>query len=368
MFRSLLAALLLSWASLTSIAQPLVPQFLADLPEVLNEISGSILIGDALWGVADSGNPNALYRFDPVTGGILQTVLVTNATNTDWEELTTDGEWVFIGDFGNNLGSRTDLRIFRIPVSAVENNATSEVQAEVIEFNFADQTDFTPIFDGTNWDCEAFIALDDSLFIFTKNWVDQRTHLYALSAEPGVRSALRKDTLDTQGVITGAALNVVSNTIGLIGYTTTGQPFVWQLSNYEAHDFFGGTALRRDLDLFQAQTESLVWTAADTVYFTHESSQNGPARLWSLYMDLDVSVANAPALNEQFFHVSGNDVLLNTIEANVQVQFFTEEGKLVKNAVAKNGRISVLDMAPGLYVLKATIGHKDFSEVLSIGY
>ncbi|HQV51104.1 MAG: hypothetical protein IPI00_09395 [Flavobacteriales bacterium] len=366
MSRLLLSAITLSLSALSSTAQPLVPELLTDLPETLNEISGTILIGDALWGVADSGNPNAIYRFDPTTGNVLQTVVVTNATNIDWEELTTDGEWVFVGDFGNNLGSRTDLRVFRIPVTSLENSSTTEILAEVIEFNFADQTDFTPIFDGTNWDCEAFIALDDSLFIFTKNWVDQRTHLYALSADPGVHSAIRRDTLITQGLITGASLDATSNTIALIGYTTTGQPFVWQLGNYEEHDFFGGTVLRSDIGLSLVQTESIVWMAPDTVYFTHENLLSGPARLWSLFLDLDQSINDAQDLVDQLFRISGNDVLLNTSEANVLVQVFTEDGKRVKNEVAKYGRISVIGLAPGLYVFKATIGPRYFSEVLSI--
>ena len=85
-------------------------------------------------------------------------------------------------------------------------------------------------------------------------------------------------------------------------------------------------------------------------------------------MDPDLSVANGTAPHERFFHVNGNDVVLNTIEANVVVQIFTEEGRSVMDTVAKNGHVSVLGVAPGLYVLKATIGLKDHSEVLSIGF
>ncbi len=368
MYRSLLSVFILSFSTLTSTAQPLVPELRADLPQTLNEISGSILIGDALWGIDDSGNPNAIYRFDPTTGDVLQTVVVANATNIDWEELTTDGEWVFVGDFGNNLGSRTDLRVFRIPLSSLENTSTTEVLAEVIEFDFADQADFTPLFDGTNWDCEAFLALDDSLFIFTKNWVDQRTHLYAVSAEPGVHSANRRDTMDAQGLITGASLNATSSTIALIGYTTVGQPFVWQLGNYEEHDFFGGTAIRRDIDLSLVQTESIVWTAADSVYFTHENMVNTPARLWSMFLDLDQSINDEPDRVEHLFRVNGNEVLLNTPKAHVLVQVFTEDGKMVMSELIENGRISTKGLAPELYVFKATIDKMDFSEVLSIGF
>jgi hypothetical protein len=41
--------------------------------------------------------------------------LKVNAKNTDWEALTNDGNNFYIGDFGNNDGSRRDLTIYKVP-------------------------------------------------------------------------------------------------------------------------------------------------------------------------------------------------------------------------------------------------------------
>lgn len=368
MFRTAPIVFLLSWTSLNSWAQPLIPQFLTDLPTELNEVSGTILIGDALWGLGDSGSPNAIFRFDPANGAILQTVTITNATNTDWEEMTTDGSWVFIGDFGNNLGSRTDLRVYRFPVSSLENVVNTEVLAEVINFSYADQTDFTPVFDGTNWDCEAFIAMDDSLFLFTKNWVDQRAFLYAVSAEPGTHSAVRKDSLDTQGLITGAALDLASNAIALIGYTTGGQPFVWQLSGFDDHDFFGATALRRDIDLASVQTESIVWSATDTILFTHENSLNTSARLWSLYLDLDLSIGSGNDEQVALFRQVGDEVIVSGSLLNARVQVLAMDGRMVIDAIPRDGRLSTDGLAPGPYLFTLIQDGAVRGSVLPIGF
>lgn len=86
---------------LAAAAQTLVPTVIAPMATALNETSGLVVLDGQVWTQLDSGNPNALYRIDPANGEVLRMVTVTNATNVDG---------LYIGDRGNNNGSRTNLR------------------------------------------------------------------------------------------------------------------------------------------------------------------------------------------------------------------------------------------------------------------
>lgn len=350
--RRLLLPLLLP-ASLC--AQPLDPILVTDLPTALNEASGTLVVGDAVWVLLDSFNPNALYKVDTATGAVLRTVTIVNAANTDWEDLTTDGEWVFVGDMGNNAGSRTDLRVYRFPLAQLQDEDVTEITAETIAYAYADQSDFTPAVDATNWDCEAMVALDDSLFLFTKNWLDERTHLYVLPAEPGEHLAQRRDTLDTQGLVTGAALDLTTSAIALIGHGLDGQPFVWQLSNFPDHKLFDGTALRRDLQLNAAQTEGIAWATGDTVYISNELTPGGPARLWKLHLDLDAEVTEEHPRTVAHFHPNPAREAL-TIEGPHQrslLRILDMDGREVRRAMVADGdRVALGGLRTGNYTLE----------------
>ena len=38
---------------------------------------------------------------------------MSNIKNTDWEEISQDKDFIYIGDIGNNSGNRDDLKIYR---------------------------------------------------------------------------------------------------------------------------------------------------------------------------------------------------------------------------------------------------------------
>jgi len=137
------------------------------LPSSVKETSGLLYLHQRIITHNDSGGNAELYEIDPATGNVTRTVAVNNATNVDWEAICADDEYLYIGDFGNNAGSRTDLKIYRIRQSDYLEIDNDEVSAEVIHFAYADQTDFTPTNYTTNFDAEAFVALEDQLCIFT---------------------------------------------------------------------------------------------------------------------------------------------------------------------------------------------------------
>ena len=81
---------------------------------LLDEDSGIEFVDGKLWTHNDSGNSNDIFRIDTASNTVYQTVNVSNATNMDWEDMTSSKDYLFVGDMGNNNGNRQDLRIYRI--------------------------------------------------------------------------------------------------------------------------------------------------------------------------------------------------------------------------------------------------------------
>lgn len=200
------------------------------LSPILNEISTLEFADSYFWGLNDSGGKNEIYKIDPDKGEILQTVEISNATNVDWEEMTSNDEYFFIGDFGNNLGNRRDLTIYYFKKDKITNEKKTSVEAQKIEFYFPEQKNFNPGNRKTNFDCEAFFYYNGKLHLFTKEWTNNQTTHYTLDIKPGKQAAKKVETFKTNYMVTGAYIdtNPISNTQGiyLIGYTQDGFAFI----------------------------------------------------------------------------------------------------------------------------------------------
>lgn len=336
-------------------AQSLHPELVCQLAPELGEVSGMVVVGDATWVLLDSGNPNQLYQVDRQTGVVLRTLTVTNATNTDWEALATDDAYVYIGDIGNNAGHRTDLHFLRFPLEVLLDDELTEVEAETLPFAYADQTDFTPTWGGSNWDCEAFVVLQDSAFLFTKSWLDGVTHLYVLPLQPGFHWAVRHDTLESQGLVTGASLHADGSSIALIGHTVEGQPVLWGLSQYPGHDLFSGHYERWWLDMPLSQTEAIAWSATDSVHFTHEASNGLPPQLWKAQLALQVGIgAPEPDVLLHAWPNPCSDLLFIDQPPDLAwVRLLQADGReVLRTGSVSGGALPVAHLAPGRYVLE----------------
>ncbi|MCW5900033.1 MAG: hypothetical protein KIT10_12260 [Flavobacteriales bacterium] len=348
-------ALAIPLLPLFAAAQPLAPTLLSTLGPAVPESSGLIVVDGALWTHNDSWNEAKLYQVEPATGAVVREVTLTNTSNIDWEAVTHDGEWVYVGDFGNNLGNRTDLRIFRFPLSQLIDPGVTSILVDTIRFAYADQTDFTPANQANNWDLEAFIAKDDSLFLFTKRWLDARTKLYALPAIPGDHLAAPRTILDTQGLVTDASYDPVQGRVVLLGYTNILMPFVWRLSDYSGNGFFQGQAIRHDVALPFTQTEGVAWHAPDSVYISSESGFGGPARLWSLKLDSTVGMRGTAA--EAPWRLSPNPasdlVRILGLEHAATVRLYDARGIMLEAITSgPGGAIAVGHLEPGPYQME----------------
>ncbi len=220
------------------------PLLIGPLDEGLAESSGLIATQEGLWSITDSGGLQKLYRLNKTTAATEHQTLIVSATNNDWEDLAADSNFLYIGDFGNNQGNRTDLRIYKIPRAQLNQTAAT---AEVIAFQYEDQTDFTPAYNQNNYDCEAFFFANDSLHLFTKRWLDFKTYHYVLPAEPGNHTAILRDSFSAQMLITAADIDPQGN-IALLGVSPiTQNASVWLLYDYPSGQFFKGNKRRINL-------------------------------------------------------------------------------------------------------------------------
>lgn len=200
------------------------------LHEKLKEISALEYEDGHFWGLNDSGGEAEIYKFNSETGKIVQTVSITNATNRDWEEMTVNDDYIFIGDFGNNEGKRKDLTVYYIKKNEIGNGAQESLNAQKIEFNYLEQTNFNPGNRKTDFDCEAMFYHNGKLHLFTKEWTSLATTHYTLEIKSGKQQAKKIETFKTNYLVTGAHIdaNPISNTNGFyfIGYTQDGFAFI----------------------------------------------------------------------------------------------------------------------------------------------
>jgi hypothetical protein len=240
-----------------------------NLPKSIKESSGLIKIDGKLWTINDSGGKAKLYQIDEKNGHIVKAVTVKGAYNHDWEALTYDNNYVYIGDFGNNRGNRKDLKVYKIPRGDLQNKKTT--QAQTIHFKYSDQKSFKSKSYKHNFDCEAMVAYHGKLYLFSKNWTDHKTRLYELSTSAGKHIAHYKDSFNVQGLITDATINKELDILLLSSYSELLSVDVWAFTNYNQENFFKGTSKKLTLNSLKAQIEGITFVGNYKAYMSSEA-------------------------------------------------------------------------------------------------
>lgn len=255
---------------------------IAHLPDSVIETSGLIFWNDSYWTHNDSEGSAAIFRLDTLTGSLMQRVAVKNATNIDWEDITHDDSYIYIGDIGNNLGSRQDQVIYMLPKNGIPDTGNVVIDPQKITYRFGDQTDYSIMNRANDFDCEALLSFGDSLYLFTKNWVTLTCRLYAIPKVPGHYVIFPIDEFNADGLITGAAMDLTTKQLVLCGYKNY-VPFVWLLDNFWRNDFFGGNKRRIDFwELAGAQTEGITSIDRDVFMISAEKTLVNDAKLFRL--------------------------------------------------------------------------------------
>ncbi len=234
----------------------------------LVETSGLIHWNNRLWTHNDDTDTN-LYALDTLTGNILETYPLPDVVNVDWEEISQDENYLYLGDFGNNAGgNRTNLNIIRIEKNSL---LVHKPVIDCIKFKYANQTSFEKQkTNTTNFDCEAFVVTKDSIYLFTKEWESYKTTLYSLPKLPGDYVAHQSLSFDVQGLVTGATYLASKKRLLFCGYTKRGQPFIYLFYDFEGEHFFSGNKRKIKLNPKFQQIEGISSPDGIHYYITNE--------------------------------------------------------------------------------------------------
>ncbi|MEP3371661.1 MAG: hypothetical protein ABJL43_15560 [Maribacter dokdonensis] len=263
-------------------------QTVGELPSDVFETSGLIYYNGNLITHNDSGNEPILYELDTLSLTIQRRVTVNNVTNIDWEAISQDEDYIYIGDFGNNVGTRTDLAVYRI--SKDEYTSSNTVTAEIINFSYENQQNFENN-GNSDWDAEAFVVLEDNILVFTKQWQSLGSEAYQFSKLPGNHIAISLGAIENIGLLTDATHDIEANRLVLIGYSSILSPFVGVVEDLKIDMPFEGFT-QESLGLNFVQAEGITQTTSGNYFFSSEyySRQTptieSPSRLFSFQIPL----------------------------------------------------------------------------------
>lgn len=257
----------------SSFSQRLRVTKICDLEKKLYETSGLALINNKfLITHNDGGNKSEIYVLN-LKGELIKTIDIDEAKNFDWEDLALDDKGkLYIGDFGNNLNNRKKSQIYIIKKDFV-NDENQKINAKKISFTYEDQDKFPPKNENLNFDSEAFIWMNDSLYIFTKCRTKPFTgvsNIYVVPDKPGKYVAKKIGSLQFCSYnwqwcsVTAADYNPKLNELTVLTYSK-----MHVFSSFEGHKFWEGKRKSYSLPIIK-QREAICYKGKNSWYLTDE--------------------------------------------------------------------------------------------------
>lgn len=227
--------------------------------------NGGVIIPDALAGQ---------YGADAAQGGRgpWPGFAIPDAANSDWEDISYDGEKLYIADFGNNANNRQDMAIYVVdeinPVTTTEFSAATR-----LPISYPEQTEFPPA--NQHFDSESLFFADGSLYLITKHrssgmalW-EAGANLYRLDTRYSDRNN-PLTLIDSHPLITAATAAEVSpdgSMLAVLSYSA-----LWLFDRPVRGDQWlssGSRTLQFDLPVTQ-QIEAIEWLDNGRLIMTNE--------------------------------------------------------------------------------------------------
>jgi len=329
------------------------------LPDVMVETSGLIFWNQKFWTHNDNSDTN-IYSFDSTNISNYQSFPLNNTSNIDWEEISQDSSYIYVGDFGNNAnGNRTNLKILRIEKNSLLTNVPI---IDTINFNYSLQTDYSATgSNNTNFDCESFIVTQDSIYLFTKEWVSKATTIYSLPKLPGSYVAQARQSYYVDGLITGATFLEDKKLIVLCGYSQVLQPFLFMLYDFESQNFFNGNKRKILLNMSLHQVEGIATEDGNVYYVTNEKlGQSIPQQIHKINLaEYFYSPVNVTENQSEVFEIAPNPVI-DFVEITITPNQIGKEylildltGQVVQQGVLneKQSHLNLKNLSSGTYVI-----------------
>lgn len=159
----------------------------------MKEVSGAVAAKDfpgSYWAIEDGGNAAALHLIDFSSGVRRVTLHIEGTENKDWEDLTSDGTSLFLGDIGDNKAERNAIHVYRIP----------EPRSADLLFSNGDTLNWTPdtiqvrsfVYPDGPRDAESLVALpfSDEVLVITKRDPEAWVYSYSKSHVPTTNETL----------------------------------------------------------------------------------------------------------------------------------------------------------------------------------
>jgi hypothetical protein len=242
------------------------------------------------------------------------------------------------------------------------------VTVDTIQFYYSDQADFTPAQFSTNFDAEALISSNDSLYIFTKNWGNNWTNIYALPKTPGTFQIAKVDSINAQGLVTGATYNPVSKTILLVGYTFV-SPFIIEISDFTFNEFSSGTIKRYLIPPppeYSFQMESITCRSQNQYYITAEEFAPLKSALYRLDTHHILGLESNEEITGNIYPNPTSDFVNLKFDGLSTIEIYDLHGVLQKSSDSE--QIYISDLRKGVYIIniKNSKGDKSVTKKLII--
>lgn len=193
------------------------PKYYGKLPRDLSETSGLAYTAGHLFSFNDSGGEPEIFVLDPENPLSYSRHSIPGARNTDWEDITCRDNLLYIGDFGSNDGARDTFTIYTISFDTLRYDHF-KVDNE-ISYSYQDKTPGPTRLFKNPYDCEAMCFVDDSIWIFTKDWLNFTSRIYKIHSQDSGHLMLSPSWLiNPKMLVTGADYNPLTKQVWLVGY------------------------------------------------------------------------------------------------------------------------------------------------------
>ena len=244
------------------------------LPIIINETSGLEYDNDHLITFNDSGNHPVLFYLN-IKGKVIRARNIKNAKNNDWEDITMDDEYLYIGDIGNNYDTRKNLSIIKI-----HKNKNPD-SFELINFNYPEQKSFN-YRKLSMFDAEGLISVDDYLLIFTKNRAEKITDIYKLPKIPGTYNAIKIGSINTESIITGADFDKKTNLLALTSTINFNKYYLLIIDGFSLKKKNKYNIKKYEIPVGATQVEAVKIINSSTLWISSEDEINGRPKLYKI--------------------------------------------------------------------------------------